>query len=266
VLVTLLIVGCAVEAALIVGLLVVVVISRRRLRSVRRELADAGRRVPRSPASRAMKAVAQTAARVRDQGLVSGLLASPLDDLTRWMTEQRSEIATVAAPDGTVALFFSDIENSTARIEELGDDRWMKVLTAHDSLVRRAVDAHGGHVVKTQGDGFMVVFGEPADAAQTAIDVQQALATPRQRSLRQTPILVRIGLHVGETVSREGDYFGRNVALAARVAAAASGGEVLVSDELRSALADEPRFEFEPRGAVELKGLADRHTLWALRH
>ncbi|MDT4917281.1 MAG: hypothetical protein QOH89_1981 [Pseudonocardiales bacterium] len=265
-LVTVLIAVCAVEGAAAGTLAVLLVVTRGRLRTARRQLVDTGRRTPRSPAGMAIKAVAQTAARVREQGLVGGLLSSPIDDLTRWITEQRSTIAQVAAPDGTVAVFFSDIENSTALNEQLGDARWMRVLGAHDSLVRRAVEKRGGHVVKSQGDGFMVVFGEPADAAQAAIDVQHALDSTGARSLRQTPILVRIGLHVGETVTREGDYFGRNVAMAARVAATAAGGEVLVSDELRSALADEPRFVFEPRGEVELKGLADRHALWLLCH
>ena len=249
---TVLIVVCAVETATLIALAVLLVVSRRQLGTARRAAVEPGRRAPRSPAGLAMKAVAQTAARLRDQGLVGGLLASSLDDLTRWVAEQRSAIAKVAAPDGTVAIFFSDIEDSTALNEQLGDVRWMRVLD--------------GHVVKTQGDGFMVVFGEPADAAQAAIDVQRALASAGARSLRQTPILVRIGLHVGETVTREGDYFGRNVAMAARVAAEAAGGKVLVSDEVRSALADAPRFVFEPRGEVQLKGLADRHALWILCH
>ena len=211
-----------------------------------------------------MKAVAQTAARVREQGLVGGLLTSSFDDLGRWINEQRSDIAKMAAPDGTVAIFFSDIEDSTALNEQLGDERWVRVLSAHNVLVRRSVEKRGGHVVKSQGDGFMVVFRESAEAARASLDVQRAFDGPKPRALRQTQIRIRIGLHVGETVSREGDYFGRNVAMAARIAAAADGGEVLVSDDLRAALAEDDGFRFEPRGEVELKGLADRHALWAL--
>jgi class 3 adenylate cyclase len=254
----------AVEAVALFVLLLAMVGTRRKLAAARGQLAATGRRTPRSPAAMALKAVAQTAARVREQGLVGGLLTSSLDDLGRWINEQRSDIARVAAPDGTVAIFFSDIEDSTALNEELGDERWVRVLSAHNALVRRSVEKRGGHVVKTQGDGFMVVFREPAQAAQAALDVQRGLDAPTPRSLRQTQIRVRIGLHVGETVSRDGDYFGRNVAMAARIAAAADGGEVLVSDELRSALADVDGFGFEPRGEVELRGLADLHTLWAL--
>ena len=240
--------------------------TRRTLSRARRQLAAESGRVARSPAAMAIKAVAQTAARVREQGLVGGLLTSSFEDLGRWMNEQRSDIARVAAPDGTVAIFFSDIEDSTVLNEQLGDERWVRVLSAHNALVRRSVEKRGGHVVKTQGDGFMIVFREAVEAAHAALDVQSALAGPARRSLRQARIRVRIGLHVGETVSREGDYFGRNVAMAARIAAAADGGEVLVSNELRTALADGDEFQFLPRGEVELKGLADRHTLWALSY
>jgi adenylate cyclase len=264
VLVAALIAVAAAEAIALLVLSIALLRTRRELARAHQQLASEGRRAPRSPAGMALKAVAQTAARVREQGLVGGLLTSSFEDLSRWMNEQRSDIARVAAPDGTVAIFFSDIEDSTVLNEQLGDERWVRVLSAHDALVRRAVRKCNGHVVKTQGDGFMIVFREPTEAAHAALEVQSSFDSPAPRSLRQAKIRIRIGLHVGETVSREGDYFGRNVAMTARIAAAADGGEVLVSDELRTALADHGQFGFEPRGEVELKGLSARHRLWAL--
>jgi class 3 adenylate cyclase len=266
VLVAVLVAVTVVEAVALVVLLIALVRARRALTRLGGHIASAGRRPPRSPAGIALKAVAQTAARVREQGLVGGLLTSSFEDLGRWINEQRSDIAKVAAPDGTVAIFFSDIEDSTVLNEQLGDQRWVRVLSAHNALVRRSVERRGGHIVKSQGDGFMIVFRESTEAARAALDVQSAFDAPTHRTLRRTQVRVRIGLHVGETVSREGDYFGRNVAMAARIAAAADGGEVLVSDDLRSAIADGSGFHFEPRGEVELKGLADRHTLWALSY
>ena len=265
-LVAALIAVAAVEAVALAVLSTALVRTRGKLTRARRQLASEGGRLPRSPAGMAIKAVAQTAARVREQGLVGGLLTSSFEDLSRWMSEQRSDIARVAAPDGTVAIFFSDIEDSTVRNEQLGDERWVRVLSAHDAVVRHSVEKCGGHIVKSQGDGFMIVFREPAEAAHAAVDVQRAFDAPAGRSLRQARIRVRIGLHVGETVSRAGDYFGRNVAMAARIAAAAHGGQVLVSDELRSALADQDQFRFVSRGEVALKGLADRHRLWVLHY
>ena len=253
-----------VELLAIGWLAVLLARSRRQVRRLREQLARSSRPTPRSPAGLAMKAVAQTAARVRSHGVVGGLLMSSLDDFTRWLTEHRGEIAEVAAPDGTVTIFFSDIEGSTALNEQLGDERWVRVLEAHDVVVRRHVERRNGRIVKTQGDGFMVVFGDAADAASAALDVQSAVTHRPVRSLRRTAIRVRIGLHIGVVVARDGDYFGRNVAMAARVAAEAAGGEIVVSDEFRTALGELPGIRLEPRGEVDLKGLADPHVLWEL--
>jgi class 3 adenylate cyclase len=117
-------------------------------------------------------------------------------------------------------------------------------------------------VVKSQGDGFMVVFGEPGEAVATALGIQRAMARNEVR-FRRTPVRVRIGIHVGPAIARDGDYFGRNVAKAARVAAVADGGEVLVSDELREAV--EGTVPMDSAGEHELKGLGGTHVLWSLR-
>jgi adenylate cyclase len=220
--------------------------------------------MPRTAAGRAMKAVVGTAVRMRDQG-VGGFLASSLEDLTRWGTEDRAEIVRLAAPDGTITVFFSDIEDSTTLNERVGDDEWVRILSAHEKVVRGCVDKQDGHVVKSQGDGFMVVFPDPRSGVRAAVDVQKSLSNGGPRRLRRTAVKVRIGLHVGPVVSRDGDYFGRNVAFAARVAAHADGGEILVSDELRSALDDDAGFELAAIGEVELKGLTGAHPLWQVR-
>lgn len=170
----------------------------------------------------------------------------------------------LAAPDGRVTILFSDIENSTATNEHLGDQRWIRLLATHDSLVRRLVDRHHGDVVKAQGDGFMIVFADAPAAARAAVDIQRAFDQRLAPLLRRTPITLRIGLHIGTAVARDGDYFGRNVTMAARITAEARGREILVSDDFRAAVSEGDEFTFEPRGDVELKGLANRHRLWAL--
>jgi len=212
-------------------------------------------------AAKAVKAMVETANRVREGG-VTGMLMSSIDDITRWATEDRAEIVKVAAADGTVTIFFSDIEDSTAHNERLGDDDWVRLLDVHDRLVREQIKRHRGHVVKTQGDGFMVVFREPAEAVRAAIDIQRGLDSAGGRQLRRTPIRVRIGVHTGTVVSRDGDYFGRNVAMAARVAGQADGGEIVVSDDVRFALMTSDEFELTPADRIELKGLSGSHQLW----
>jgi adenylate cyclase len=251
----------AAELAALVVLAVLLLRTRRTAAELQAQLETARRPMPLTAAGRAMKAVVGTAVRMRDQG-VGGFLTSSLEDLTRWGTEDRAEIVRLAAPDGTITVFFSDIEDSTTLNERLGDEEWVRVLGAHEKVVRGCVDKHDGHVVKSQGDGFMVVFPEPRSGVRAAVDVQKALTDAGPRRLRRTAVKVRIGLHVGPVVSRDGDYFGRNVALAARVAAHAGGGEILVSDGLRTALGDDAGFELAAIGEVELKGLSGVHALW----
>lgn len=246
----------------------------RRLEAARAEAAElratleAEHALPRGPravqaAGQAMKSVVGTAHRVREQG-VRGMLLSSIDDFTAWATAERQEIVRIAAPDGTVSIMFSDIENSTALNSELGDEQWVKLLRAHDRLVHDHVDRHRGHVVKNQGDGYMVVFPYPGLAVGASLGIQRELSAKRQRSrqLRRTPISVRIGVHAGPAIERGGDYFGRNVAMAARVAGVADGGQVLVTDEIAAALSEDGRFRFDQRDVLQLKGLPGEHQLW----
>jgi adenylate cyclase len=249
------------------------------LKAAHRQIADltealeADPGLPRSPrasqaaqaAGLAMRTALETVGRMREQGFRSTLLAS-IDDFTRWAQEDRGEIARVAGPDGEVTIFFSDIENSTALNSELGDEEWVKLLSAHDKLLHIYVERHHGLIVKSQGDGYMVAFSTPELALGASLDIQRALSAKRQRSrrLRRTPIRVRIGLHTGTAIEREGDFFGRNVAMAARVASMADGGEILVSTDIVEALADSADFAFVEEDTVEFKGLPGEHRIWSV--
>ena len=211
-------------------------------------------------ATRVVKAVAESTQIMREHG-VSGLVASSLEDFNRWVFEDRSEITRVTAADGTVTIVFSDIEGSTALNDRLGDRAWLKILAQHDTVVRAAIARHHGHIVKHQGDGFMVVFGDPRAALRAAAQIHHDLHRQKGR-LRFTPITVRIGMHRGPVVAKDGDYYGRNVAVAARVAGEAGGGETLVSEEVYEPLADDDAFGFVDPMEVSLKGLAGTHVLW----
>jgi class 3 adenylate cyclase len=240
-------------------------VARRELAEVRRTLASQQTTTrsqrPVITAGRVVGKLAEAAARARDQG-VGRMVVASLEDFTAWAAERRTEIGRMAADDGTVTIMFSDIEGSTALNASLGDARWVRVLAAHDELVETYVEKYRGLIVKTQGDGHMVVFTTPRLALDAAIDIQRAFGAKwnHSRELRRTPIRVRIGLHTGTAIERSGDYLGQNVALAARVAAEADGGEVLVTGEIAEACADD--FEFTASGSVELKGFEGEHALW----
>ena len=208
-----------------------------------------------------METAVDTATRVREQG-VTGLLMSSMEDLARWTQEDRRELAKLSNRDGSVTIMFSDIEESTELNQRLGDDAWVRLLATHDKIVHERVEKYRGHIVKSQGDGFMIAFREPAQAVRTGIEIQDAISEPGDRRLRKTPIKVRFGIHCGPAIERDGDLFGKNVAFAARVAAQANGGEILVSDDIRKALREVEDIVLVEEREAELKGIPGTHRLW----
>jgi adenylate cyclase len=201
----------------------------------------------------AVKSVWQTATILRKEGL-GAAVRSNIEDLADWATVERPDLARLA-PNGRVTIVFSDIEGSTALNERIGDRAWVRLIDRHDKMVGRHVKRHSGYVVKSQGDGFMIAFAQPEQAVWCSMDVQRELAK------RPNGIRVRIGIHSGKSVRRGDDLFGRNVAMAARVAAAADGGEVLVSESVRDAVGD---VSFDDGRDVELKGFSGTHRLYAV--
>lgn len=136
-------------------------------------------------------------------------------------------------PSGVVTFLFTDVEGSTRLWQEHSADMSV-ALARHDDIVRSAVDAHRGYVFSTAGDAFAVAFDGCAAAVRAAIDVQRALQSedwPGGTALR-----VRMGVHAGEAVERDGDYFGPTVNQAARVMAAGHGGQLLVSGAVAHSL------------------------------
>jgi class 3 adenylate cyclase len=198
--------------------------------------------------------------KVKDQGF-AGALRSSIDELALWADVERPELASMAARDGSITIMFSDIENSTTLNHRLGDRGWVQLLAKHDRLLNRAISAHNGHVIKSQGDGFMVAFAEPTEAVAAAFEIQRRLS--RSKSVALSFINVRIGAHKGSAVRRDGDLFGRNVAYAARVASQAEGGEILVSDALLNALLEDEVTVLETREA-DLKGIPGTQSLHAI--
>ncbi len=206
-----------------------------------------------------LKAVLQTATRVRQEGL-GEVLWSSFEDLAGWAEEAEPELRELADRDGTLTILFTDIEDSTALNERFGDRAWLKVLGAHDQIVRRCAGGHDGHIVKSQGDGFMIAFAAAEEAIGSAVEIQRRLASGPRR-LRGAGIAVRIGIHTGPALEKGGDLFGRNVALAARVADQARGGEILITAEAGEAAGGAADPLLAERREVELKGLPGRRTV-----
>jgi class 3 adenylate cyclase len=174
----------------------------------------------------------------------------------------RPDLSRAVSADGTVTVLFTDIEGSTQLTESLGDAEWIPVLRAHNAIVRDQVAAHSGIEVKSQGDGFMLAFASAEGALGCAIEIQRALVRAPSDGHR---LRVRIGLHTGEPIREEDDFYGKAVILAARIAAEARGGEILVSQLVRELTEGSELFSLTDPTDVELKGLSGMHSLSAVR-
>src|SRR6266545_1123325 len=129
-------------------------------------------------------------------------------------------------PMGTVTFLFTDLVGSS-RLWEEHPEAMKGALARHDVILRDAVEGHDGQVVKTTGDGLHAAFAVAPDAVAAALDAQRRLT--REEWVLPEPLKVRMGLHTGVAEVRDGDYYGTSVNRAARVAAAAHGGQVVAS-------------------------------------
>jgi len=133
-------------------------------------------------------------------------------------------------PAGTITMLFSDIEGSTVLLSGLGD-RYGEALSAQRALLRAAFSSCGGQEMGTEGDSFFVVFDSARDAVRSCVAAQRALAAHDWPG--GVPVRVRMGLHSGEPTRHEDGYIGLDVHRAARIAAAAHGGQVVLSEATR---------------------------------
>jgi class 3 adenylate cyclase len=171
----------------------------------------------------------------RDADKISAMLARPAD---------ARAVRTV---------MFTDIVDSTKLVELLGDEPWESLLAWHDRTLRACFDQYGGVEVKHEGDGFFVAFTDSGHALECAVSLQRTLDEHR-RDHGFAP-QVRVGVHAAEVTEREGDYGGKGVHVAARIAAAAGPGEIVTSATTVAAARD-PVASSNAR-QLELKGLAE---------
>jgi class 3 adenylate cyclase len=176
-----------------------------------------------------------------------------LDEVEEFLTGAR----TGADPDRMLTtLLFTDIVNSTTLAAQLGDRRWRDVLDQHHELGRGELARFGGREVATTGDGFFAAFDRPIAAVRCALAMAEAMPSLR--------LQIRAGVHTGEVEVRGADLGGLAVHIAARVAALAGVGEVLVSSTVKDLLAGSG-VGFDDRSEHELKGVPGTWRLFAAR-
>ena len=159
-----------------------------------------------------------------------------------------------------LTILFTDLVGSTALTQRLGDAAAQALLRTHNTIVRDRLREHGGTELKMTGDGFMASFPSASRALECAIAIQQSFAAYND-GRRADAILVRIGLNTGEPVAEDADLFGTAVQAAARIAARARPGQILVADVVRQLAAGKP-FRFSSVGRFALKGFRERQRLF----
>jgi class 3 adenylate cyclase len=148
-------------------------------------------------------------------------------------------------------VLFTDLVGHTEMMSRLGDEAGRAVLREHEDITRNVLKQHAGTEVKTMGDGFMASFGSVTKAVECAIALQRAFAEREGE-----PLSVRVGLNAGEPIEEDGDLFGATVILAARIAAKAGAGEILVANAVRE-LCSGKGFLFADHGEFVAKGFEE---------
>jgi class 3 adenylate cyclase len=221
---------------------------------------------PRQIANPGVKVAASLATQIKDSRLVllegasplwfTGDVAAVLRAIGDFLGEGEVAVAWSGRTEGRASrtILFTDVEGSSALTQRLGDAVARDLLREHERIVRDALKAHGGSEVKTMGDGFMAWFSSAAEALECAIAVQRAF---EQRNYSaEEPISVRVGLNAGEPIPEGKDLFGTAVNEAAKITAAARGGEILAANVVRE-LAKGKGFLFGDRGETSLLGFQE---------
>ncbi len=153
---------------------------------------------------------------------------------------------------GTVTLLFTDLVNSTVHLQQAGDETGADQFRAHHKLLAEAITATGGEELQWLGDGVLAAFSSTADAVRCAIAIQQNARRPSAGARFE----IRIGIHLGEVLRRDGGYFGTPIVTARRLCDRGTSGQILCSRLIADVLASRQTFTFRDLGDFQLKGLS----------
>ncbi len=190
---------------------------------------------------------------------------SSIDVIASALEPVMPAVGRMSSPDGAVTLMLSDIADAGAAAEALGPERWERLVKDHHTLVQQLLGHHDGQIVKFERDGFLASFNSAHAGLHAAVDLQRTFSGMAAGASAVDPApAVRVGVHSGFVIANPDQLLGRNVVLAARIAAQAKGGEILVSSSLKQYTESDPTFSFEPRGEYHFKGLHGEHDVFAV--
>ena len=193
------------------------------------------------------RSIAESIDTVRSNHLVAGSTKGHANGTTNLLPQASSG-------HETMTILFSDIKGSTEITDRLGDIAAQELFREHNNIVREQVTVFQGYEIKSMGDGFMLAFPSALNGILCAITIQKMLREHNE-SIQGESILVRMGLHAGEVIRENQDYFGRNVILASRISSHARENQILVSSILKEMTTSFNELEFETPLEITLKGL-----------
>ncbi|MBT5940665.1 MAG: adenylate/guanylate cyclase domain-containing protein [Rhodospirillaceae bacterium] len=176
--------------------------------------------------------------------------------MDQWNSKKADEETSV----GTIAVMFTDIVGSTDMTQTHGDAAAQEVVRTHNRIVRNALTTYQGREVKHTGDGIMASFNNTANGVAAAIYIQQK-TVENNSSNPDVPLGIKIGINAGEPIVEDDDLFGTTVQLSARIVDKAGDKEIFVSEIVKGICLGKD-FNFESRGAREMKGFKDPITLY----
>jgi len=170
------------------------------------------------------------------------------------------------ASSGAVSLtiMFTDIEGYVGLFDQRGDETGYDLLRAYHAIIRAQAAAMSASLVKPSGDIFLLAFESCQQAIRCAIGIERALAIYNSEH-SEWPIAVRIGIHEGTVIKEADDLYGNVVNLAARIANAAQGGEILASSRIRDLATGDSDILFDAGRDVELRSFSGKHTLFTIK-
>ena len=161
-----------------------------------------------------------------------------------------------------ITVLFTDIKGSTAYFEKFGDSAGLLMVHHCNTLLGKAVEAHGGRVIKTIGDAVMASFEDPAEAVAASIEMQEVITADNRDKPQVRRVSIRIGINYGLGFVKSNDVFGDVVNVASRVESAASPEQIFISDTLHQAVAPGGRFHCLLAGRFSLKGKSEERELF----
>lgn len=167
----------------------------------------------------------------------------------------------IGPSEGLASIMFTDIVNSSPIVEAIGDRKWSRLVASHFEVLKNIIEANGGEFVKSLGDGTMSSFV----SARAALTAARTIQTEMLEQNTEPRLGLRIGLHTGDVVRSNDDFFGNVVNKAARVTEAAGQGQICVSDTTHAVVGADFDFSFSDPRSVSLKGLEGSHQIRFLK-